>query len=102
MSITKERISAKIAEALSVQTDDARSYLESLLDIIKSSLAQDQDVMISGFGKFSVRRKNPRPGRNPKTGEALELRGRRVVTFKLSGILRKKLTEEGKSTGGAG
>jgi integration host factor subunit alpha len=93
MSITKERIATRIAESLSIQTDEARSYLESLLDIIKSSLAQEQDVMISGFGKFTVRRKSPRLGRNPKTGEFLELRSRRVVTFKLSGILKKKLTE---------
>ncbi|MDR2140815.1 MAG: integration host factor subunit alpha [Deltaproteobacteria bacterium] len=95
MSVTKERISAKIAEALSIQTEEARFYLDSLLEILKKSLAQNQDVLISGFGKFSVRRKTPRQGRNPQTGEPIELRGRRVVTFKLSGILRKKLSEQG-------
>jgi integration host factor subunit alpha len=94
MSITKERISAKIAETLAVQSDQAHFYVESLLDIIKKSLAQNQDVLISGFGKFSVRQKLPRQGRNPKTGEPLKLRARRVVTFKLSGILRKKIGEE--------
>jgi integration host factor subunit alpha len=96
-TITKEQISVKIAEELSIVPDTARSYLDSLLDIMKSTLAQDRDVMITGFGKFSVRRKRPRFGRNPKTGEVLELRGRRVVTFKLSGILRKKLTEDSRT-----
>ncbi|MDR0549822.1 MAG: integration host factor subunit alpha [Deltaproteobacteria bacterium] len=91
MSITKERISAKIAEALSIQVADSRRHLDALLTIIKKSLAQEQDVLISGFGKFSVRWKTPRQGRNPKTGEPLELRARRVVSFKLSSILRKKL-----------
>jgi integration host factor subunit alpha len=77
MSITKERISAKIAKSLAIQADEARSHLDSLLEIIKGSLANDQDVLISGFGKFSVRRKMSRHGRNPKTGEPLELRARR-------------------------
>jgi integration host factor subunit alpha len=93
MSITKERISAKIAESLSIQSEEARSHLDDLLEIIKKTLAKNQDVLISGFGKFSVRQKTSRQGRNPKTGEPLELRARKVVTFKLSGVLKKQLCE---------
>ncbi|MDR1607621.1 MAG: HU family DNA-binding protein [Deltaproteobacteria bacterium] len=89
MSITKERIAAKIAEELDIQVEVARSHLEALLNVMKEALAANQDVLISGFGKFVVRQKTPRMGRNPKTGVLIDLGYRRVVTFKLSGILRK-------------
>ncbi|MDR1871033.1 MAG: integration host factor subunit alpha [Deltaproteobacteria bacterium] len=94
MSITKERISAKIAEELEISSDLARIHLEKLLEIMKNALAKDQEVLISGFGKFAVKNKKSRQGRNPKTGEPLDLRARRVVTFKLSGVLRKQLCDQ--------
>jgi len=65
--------------------------VETSLEFIKSTLASGEDVLISGFGKFEVRDKGSRRGRSPQTGEALTLDGRRVVTFKPSGVLRKKL-----------
>ncbi len=58
------------------------------------ALAEEKDVLISGFGKFVVKRKRARRGRNPQTKESLELRARRVVVFKNSGILRKKVNGE--------
>jgi integration host factor subunit alpha len=69
----------------------AREAVETILRIIKSSLKSGEDVLMSGFGKFSVNDKSARKGRNPHSGESLILDARRVVTFKPSGILRKKV-----------
>ena len=62
--------------------------VESFLEIIKKSLENGEDILISGFGKFSVKEKNERKGRNPQTGEDLILKSRRVVTFRCSESLR--------------
>jgi len=62
--------------------------VETLLEIVKSTLASGEDVLISGFGKFCVKEKKERKGRNPETGEPLMLRPRKVVTFRCSGKLR--------------
>ena len=65
--------------------------VESFLKLSKGTLVSGSDLLLSGFGKFYVRDKNPRRGRNPKTGESLELDARRVVTFHPSGLLRDKV-----------
>ena len=65
--------------------------VETLLEIIKSTLENEDDVLISGFGKFCLKNKNQRRGRNPATGSDLMLRERKVVTFKCSGKLRNKI-----------
>ena len=62
--------------------------VETLLEIIKSTLAAGEDVLVTGFGKFCVKEKKERKGRNPETGEPMMLRPRKVVTFKCSGKLR--------------
>jgi len=62
--------------------------VETLLEIVKSTLASGEDVLISGFGKFCVKEKKERKGRNPETGESMMLRPRKVVTFRCSGKLR--------------
>ena len=69
----------------------AREAIETILKIMKASLENGEDVLLSGFGKFNVKDKSARKGRNPQTGEALMLDARNVVTFKPSGILRKKV-----------
>jgi len=69
----------------------AREAVETILRIIKSNLESNEDVLLSGFGKFSVNDKSARKGRNPQTGESLMLNARRVVTFKPSGKLREKV-----------
>ena len=66
--------------------------VEAFLTLAKSSLIAGHDLLLSGFGKFTVNDKKPRRGRNPQTGEELMLSGRRVVTFKASGILRKRVS----------
>ena len=68
--------------------------IETLLELIKFTLASGEDVLISGFGKFCVNEKRQRKGRNPATGEDMMLAARRVVTFKCSGQLKKKINNE--------
>ena len=67
--------------------------VEAFLKLSKDTLISGTDLLLSGFGKFNVRDKNPRRGRNPQTGEGLDLDARRVVTFHPSGILRSKINE---------
>ena len=69
----------------------ARVSVETILDIMKTSLVNGDDVLLTGFGKFNVKAKSARKGRNPKTGEPMLLKARKVVTFKPSGILREKV-----------
>ena len=65
--------------------------VESVLEIIKKTLENGEDVLSSGFGKFYVKEKGKRPGRNPRTGEGFTVKSRRVVTFRCSGLLKDKL-----------
>ena len=90
MALTKSDIVASIHE-LGLTKKKSVEVIESLLEIIKRSLESSEDVLISGFGKFCVKDKARRRGRNPATGEDLMLRSRRVVTFKCSGKLRHKI-----------
>jgi integration host factor subunit alpha len=90
MALTKSDIVASIHE-LGLTKKKSVEVIESLLEIIKRSLESSEDVLISGFGKFCVKNKAKRKGRNPATGEDLMLRDRRVVTFKCSGKLRHKI-----------
>ncbi len=71
----------------------ATQAVEALLSTMKNCLSKGEDLLISGFGKFNVKDKNARRGRNPQTGEELILEPRRVITFKPSGILRAKIND---------
>jgi integration host factor subunit alpha len=90
MALTKSDIVAKVQE-IGFTKRAAVGAVESLIEIIKQTLEGEEDVLISGFGKFCVKEKRPRRGRNPATGSDMELWGRRVVTFKCSGKLREKV-----------
>ena len=90
MALTKSDIVASIHD-LGLTKKKSVEVIERLLEIIKRSLESSEDVLISGFGKFCVKDKAKRKGRNPATSEDLMLRGRRVVTFKCSGKLRHKI-----------
>jgi integration host factor subunit alpha len=91
MALTKTAIVDLITDDLSLSRKKTAEAVESLLEIIKSALESGDDVLMSGFGKFCLRDKKARRGRNPATGEDKLLRARRVVTFKCSGKLRKRL-----------
>jgi len=68
--------------------------LESIIEMMKTTLANGEDILISGFGKFQVKDKSKRKGRNPATGDDIILEERRVVTFKCSGLLRDKINNK--------
>jgi integration host factor subunit alpha len=72
--------------------------VERLFEIMKHTLERGEDLLISGFGKFVVKDKAARRGRNPQTTEDLRLRARRVVVFKTSGVLRKRINERSKAS----
>jgi integration host factor subunit alpha len=90
MSLTKNDLIERINDYGFTREKSAK-IIETLIELMKSSLASGEDVLISGFGKFCVNRKNSRIGRNPATGEALELSERRVVTFKCSEKLKNNI-----------
>ena len=91
MTLTKANPIESIGEANGYSQAKARKITETMLEIIKSTLENGEDVLISGFGKFYVNEKEERKGRNPATGDELMLRPRKVVTFKCSGKLRDQI-----------
>ena len=94
VTLTKSQITDAITEQNGFTRKKSSETVETILEIIKSSLTAGEDVLISGFGKFCVKEKHERRGRNPATGEDMMLRPRRVVTFRCSGKLRNKISRE--------
>ena len=91
MALTKEKIINNIYHQVGLSKNQSRAVIERLLAIMKERLGDGDNILISGFGKFEVKEKSPRRGRNPQTTEYLQLRARRVVVFKTSGVLRNKI-----------
>ncbi len=91
MTLTKADLIDSIHEVVELPRHRCAQLVESIMDIIKEKLESGEDVLISGFGKFCVKEKKERRGRNPATGEDLMLGSRRVVLFRSSGSLRKKV-----------
>lgn len=96
MTLTKAHIANSISTRLDLPNFTSTELLEFLLEIIKTTLESGEDVLITGFGKFCVKEKSERQGRNPATGNDLMLGARRVVTFKCSSVLKDKLNGKGK------
>ncbi len=95
MALTKEKITDTIYNQVGLSKSQSRRVVESLLDITKQTLGRGEDLLISGFGKFVVKNKAARRGRNPQTKEDLRLKARRVVVFRTSGVLRRKINQKG-------
>jgi len=91
MTLTKANIIQDIVDQIGYTKKEAAETVETLLEIVKRSLESGDDVLISGFGKFCVKKKWERRGRNPATGEDMILAPRRVVTFRCSAQLKSKL-----------
>ena len=91
MSLTKADIVHSIYIHSGCSKKESIELMESLLNLMKKTLESGEDVLISGFGKFCVKEKSERRGRNPTTGEDLGLGARRVVTFKCSSVLKQKI-----------
>ena len=91
MTLTKAHIIQVISEQTGYSRRQSVKVIKALLEIIQRTLESGEDVMISNFGKFCVKEKVERRGRNPATGEDMQLPARRVVTFRCSGKLREKI-----------
>ena len=91
MTLTKAQIVDQIRDEIGFIRNETIEIVEALLELMKSSLESGEDVLISGFGKFCVRNKRKRKGRNPATGDDLILDARRTVTFRCSGKLRDRV-----------
>jgi integration host factor subunit alpha len=91
MALTKEKLINRLQVQAGLTKQESRAVVERVLGIVKDTLAAGEYLLVSGFGKFSVRRKNARRGRNPQTKENLILRARKVVVFKTSGVLRHRI-----------
>lgn len=93
MALTKDKLITRLQTQVGLDKQESRQIVERVLGIMKETLAKGDDLLISGFGKFSVRQKKARRGRNPQTKEALTLRPRKVLVFKASGVLRERMNK---------
>ncbi len=91
-TLTKAELSDLLFERLGLNKRESKDMVEAFFDIVNAALVSGNDVKLSGFGNFNIRRKAPRPGRNPRTGEAIPIKARNVVTFhashKLKGLVQ--------------
>ncbi len=94
MSLTKDKLITRLQTQAGLEKQESRQIVERVLEIMKDTLAEGDDLLISGFGRFSVRQKQARRGRNPQTKEALTLGARKVLVFKASGVLRRRLNQQ--------
>ena len=90
-TITKQDLVNHLNDTLGLNKVESKELVEAFFQEIKQSLKNSEDVKISGFGNFKILNKKERPGRNPKTGEPVTISARKVVTFKASQKLRKRI-----------
>ena len=95
--MTKVDIIENIYEKVGFSKKEVSKIVESVFDIIKESLQQEEKIKISGFGNFVIRKKRARRGRNPQTGSDIEISPRRILTFKPSQVLKSSLNRQGTS-----
>ena len=91
MTLTKSDIINNIYNSTDLKLYQATKTVENIIELIKKTLGSGEDILVSGFGKFYVKNKNDRRGRNPATGNDLTLDARRVVRFRCSPMLKKKI-----------
>ncbi len=89
--MTTEDIIARIYEKVGFSKKEVTDVMEATFEIIKGHLEKGEKVKISGFGNFDINTKSPRKGRNPQTGDEITIKGRKVLTFKPSQILKKTI-----------
>jgi integration host factor subunit alpha len=90
-ALTKAHLAELLFEKIGLNKRESKDMLDAFFDLISDSLVEGNDVKISGFGNFQIRTKAPRPGRNPRTGEAIPIQARRVVTFHASHKLKDQI-----------
>ncbi|MDC8783984.1 integration host factor subunit alpha [Roseateles koreensis] len=87
-TLTKAELAEMLFDKLGLNKRESKDMVEAFFDIIHGNLVRGDDVKLSGFGNFNIRRKAPRPGRNPRTGESIPIKARDVVTFHASHKLK--------------
>jgi integration host factor subunit alpha len=95
MTLVKDDLIQALYDQAGFSKQKSRTTVETVFELVKKALESGEDVLISGFGKLSVRKKAPRKGRNPTTGEALPLGARTVVTFRCSPVMRDRINGKG-------
>ena len=90
-ALTKAHLAELLFEHIGLNKRESKEMIDAFFELISGCLIEGQDVKISGFGNFQIRTKAPRPGRNPRTGEAIPIGSRRVVTFHASHKLRDQI-----------
>ena len=98
-TLTKAELAELLFERLGLNKRESKDMVEAFFELVHHTLVEGQDVKLSGFGNFNIRRKAPRPGRNPRTGETIPIKARHVVTFhashKLKSIVQGDTPAEG-------
>jgi integration host factor subunit alpha len=95
MAITKSDMTGNLYEKLGLSKRECADIVDRVFAVIKTTLADGEDVMLSGFGKFMIKHKRARRGRNPLTGEAMKIEERKVLVFRLSQVLRDEINGDG-------
>ena len=91
MALTKAELAEKLYEEVGLNKREAKEFVDAFFDALRGALEQGRQIKLSGFGNFDLRRKNPRPGRNPKTGEEIPISARTVVTFRPGQKLKERV-----------
>mgnify|MGYP001306859567 FL=1 len=90
-ALTKAQLADLLFEHIGLNKRESKDMVDAFFELIVQSLVAGEDVKLSGFGNFQIRTKAPRPGRNPRTGEAIPIEARRVVTFHASSKLKEQI-----------
>lgn len=93
MALTKIELAESLVEKCGFDKKYAKKFVEQFFEEIRRALSEGEEVKLSGFGNFSVREKNARPGRNPKTGESVAVSARKVVVFKAGQKFRERVEQ---------
>ncbi len=97
-TLTKADLAELLFERLGLNKRESKDMVEAFFEIVNGALVGGDDIKLSGFGNFNIRRKAPRPGRNPRTGESIPIKARNVVTFhashKLKGLVQGEISAE--------
>ncbi len=96
-ALTKAHLAELLFEKIGLNKRESKDMIDAFFSLVADSLVEGNDVKISSFGNFQIRTKAPRPGRNPRTGEAIPIQARRVVTFHASRKLKDLIQDEGQA-----
>ncbi|MBS0293901.1 MAG: integration host factor subunit alpha [Proteobacteria bacterium] len=96
-ALTKAQLADLLFEQIGLNKRESKDMVDAFFDLIVKGLVDGEEVKLSGFGNFQIRTKAPRPGRNPRTGEAIPIEARRVVTFHASSKLKEQIQDQSRA-----